>query len=135
MVYSGVRFPAMLLTAQTTGTNSIKITNAEKLIEGLVLVGTNVNHEPLVMLKENPSLGEFIIRQSGLRLSIGVPTIETQLFDAKSGKKVYTARDEDGFGMAESVFSRLEFDCNNKAINDAKKKTSAVVDVLGFLGC
>lgn len=111
------------------------MTNAEKLIQGLVLVGTNVNHEPLVALKNDPYLGEFIIRQGSMRLSLGRPTIETQLFDAKSGKRVYTARDEDGFGDAESAFSRLEFDCNNKAIEDAKAKTKAVVDVLGFLGC
>ena len=87
------------------------------------------------MLKEAPQLGEFIIRQNGLQLSLGVPTIETALFDAKSGKRVYTARDEAEFGLVESVFSKLEFDSNSKAIEDAKSKTKAVVDVLGFLGC
>lgn len=111
------------------------MTNVAKLIEGLALVGTNINHEPLVVLKEMPSLGEFIIRQSDIKLSLGVPTIETQLFDAKSGKRVYTARDEEEFGEAIDVFSKLEYDCNNKAITDAKMKTSAVVSVLGFLGC
>lgn len=87
------------------------------------------------MLKEAPQLGEFIIRQNGLRLSLGVPTIETALFDAKSGKRVYTARDEAEFGAVESAFSQLEYCANNKASNDAKEKTKSVVDVLGFLGC
>ena len=111
------------------------MTNAEKLIQGLVIVGVNLNHEPLVMLKEAPQMGEFIIRQEGLRLSLGMPTIETALFDATSGKRVYTARDEAEFGAVESAFSQLEYQANNKAIDDAKAKTKAVVDVLGFLGC
>ena len=50
-------------------------------------------------------------------------------------KVVYTARDEAEFGAVESAFSQLEFNANNKAIEDAKSKTKAVVDVLGFLGC
>lgn len=116
-------------------TNSITMTNAEKLIQGLVIVGTNVNHEPIVMLKEDPQLGEFIIRQSEMRLSLGIPTIETQLFDAKTGKQVYTARDEAEFGLVESAFSQLEWNCSQKAIKEAQSKTKAVVDVLGFLGC
>lgn len=104
-------------------------------MQGLVIVGTNVNHEPIVMLKEDPQLGEFIIRQGNIRVSVGVPCLETQLFDAKTGKQVYTARDEDGFAEAIGQFSQLEWNCNQKSINDAKNKTKAVVDVLGFLGC
>lgn len=111
------------------------MTNAEKLMQGLVIVGTNVNHEPIVMLKEDPQLGEFIIRQGNIRVSVGVPCLETQLFDAKTGKQVYTARDEDGFAEAQGQFSQLEWNCNQKSIKEATAKTKAVVDVLGFLGC
>jgi len=109
------------------------MTNAEKLIKDLTLVGTNVNHEPLVALESAPFLGEFIIRQGSIRLSLGVPCIETQLFDANSGKLVYTARDMDGFGDAESHFSQLEWNCSQLALVSAKAKNKAIVDAIGFL--
>lgn len=110
------------------------MTNAEKLINGLEIVGTNLNHEPLVALKKNPYLGSLIIRQGDIRLSLGQPTIETQLFDSVSGKLLFTARDEKDFGVANSVFIKLEFDCSNKAIDDARAKTCAIVAEIGHLG-
>lgn len=132
---AGARPAALPNPSQPRLTNSIKMTNAQKLIGQVEIVGTNLNHEPLVALKKNPYLGNLIIRQSEIKLSLGVPTMETMLFDAESGKRVFTARDEDNFATAKAIFSTLEFDCNNKAIEKAKLKTIAVVAELGHLGC
>lgn len=111
------------------------MTNAEKLIQGLEIVGTNANAEPIVKVSKCPYLGEFVVRTSGVRLSLGEPVFEVMLFDAENGKRVFTARDDKDLAKAKSAYESLEYNANNKAIQDVKYKTSAIVDALGFLGC
>lgn len=111
------------------------MTNAEKLINGLEIVGTNANAEPIVKVAEATHLGEFIVRCSGVRLSLGEPVVEVMLFDAENGKKVFTARDDKDLAQAKSAYDSLDYVANNKAQQDVKQKTIAIVDALGFLGC
>jgi len=105
--------------------------NAKTLIDGLVAMGTNIQGEPLVSIKSNPSLGKFIVRQN-LKLNLGVPTTETTLHD-ESGTKVYTAKDQDNHGWCKSCMIELEYDCRNRAMELAKVKTNTIVDIFGYL--
>ena len=122
------------LTRATTLTNSIKMTNAEKLIASLSPVNTNLDGAPIVCLTADPYLGKFMVKQR-FKLSLGQPTTLTTLHDPESGRLIFTARDEDGHAEAEGVMSRLDYDCMRKSEENAKLRTASVVAQLGFLGC
>ena len=104
-------------------------------MESLEVAGANINQQPLVVLKANPYLGKFILKQSDVKLSLGRPVIETTLHDAESGMKIFTARDEDAETLASAkyAFTEMEFNCIQDAMDKAKAKTKAVVDTLGYL--
>mgnify|MGYP003124972833 CR=1 FL=1 len=110
------------------------MTNAQKLIESLVPVSTNLEGTPIVCLKADPYLGKFMVKQQ-FKLSLGQPTTLTTLHDPESGRLIYTARDEDGHAEAEGVMSKLAYDCMRKSEETAKLRTASVVAELGFLGC
>ena len=120
-------------------TNSIQMsdaskTNAQKLIESLVPVGTNLEGTPIVCLKADPYLGKFLVKQQ-FKLSLGVPTTLTTLHDTESGRLLYTARDEEGHDSAEGQMNMLDYDCLRKSEENAKLRTASLVAELGFLGC
>jgi len=110
------------------------MTNAERLIESLVPVTTNLAGEPIVCLKADPYLGKFIVKQQ-FKLSLGKPTTLTTLHDPESGRLIFTARDEESHDVAEGAMSRLDYDCMRKSEESAKLRTASVVAQLGFLGC
>ena len=109
-------------------------TNTQKLINALIPTGTNLNGEPLVTLKD---LGDvFIVRQSPVKMSLGLPTIETTLHDSRSGNRVYIARDEEkalSLAVAQQSFMELKYKCKNLSENQAKETTKVLVDMLGYL--
>lgn len=132
--YGRAKLPTPPNPTRPRVTNSIKMTNAEKLIQSLEIVGTNANAEPIVKVAKCPYLGEFIVRCTGVRLSLGEPCIDVMLFDAENGKRVFTASDDTDLAKAKSAFENLEYVANNKAIESVRYKTSAIVDAIGFLG-
>ena len=116
--------------------------NAQKLINALNPIGTNLNGDCLVTIKDySPTwelfIGEvFILRQSRLKMSLGAPCIETTLHDANSGRRLFIARDESGkthLAVAQQCFREFEFKCNDADEIKAKKQTRVLVDMLGYL--
>ena len=111
-------------------------TNTQKLINALIPTGTNLKGEPLVTLKDFSAVGELIVKQSSIKMSLGLPVIETTLHDSKSGKQIYLARDEEkalSLAVAQQSFMVLKYECETLSENKAKETTKILVDMLGYL--
>ena len=109
------------------------MTNAEKLIEGLVGFGINSNSDAIVMVATKPTM-PFLVLKQALIMSMGSPVLVTTL-STENGRVVYTARDTDtkSFGIATNAFSTFNYEASKNDQAESAKLTNDLVDVFGYL--
>lgn len=109
------------------------MTNAQKLINGLVAIDTNSNGDALVMVAAKPTMPILTLKQE-MTMSMGHAVVRTTLSN-DNGRIVYTARDTDPatFGKAINVFKEFEYRASKHALSAAAKLTNDLVDVFGYL--
>ena len=109
------------------------MTNAEKLIQGLVAIDTNSNGDAIVMVAAKPTMPLLTLKQE-LTMSMGFSIVRTTLSN-ENGRVVYTARDTEPstFGKAVSAFEEFSYTASKHALSEAAKLTNDLVDVFGYL--
>ncbi len=130
---AGARPAALPNPSQPRLTNSIKMTNAEKLIDGLVAFDINSNHEAVVMVILKPTMPLLTLKQE-LTMSMGNAIVKTTLHN-EQGRVVYTARDTDPsqFSKAVAAFELITYEASKNSVSEAAKLTRELVDVFGYL--
>lgn len=130
---AGARPAALPNPSQPRLTNSIQMTNAQKLIEGLVAINTNSNGDAIVMVAAKPTMPLLTLKQE-LTMSLGNVIVKTTLSN-ENGRVVYMATDTkpSTFGEAVSIFDELTYIASKQAVSEAAKLTEDLVDVFGYL--